>query len=230
MYLKSKLTSKAVLTNALKDSTVKQLNKVACDPLYRLLDSITRFYNDHVRSSYFSLYDKIDETQEEYMKAILEKNNDKMLYPDANSTMRVSYGKVEGFSPKDGITYNYYTTLSGVIEKDDPDIYDYKVPEKLKKLYREKDFGRYCLPDSTLPVCFTATNHTTGGNSGSPVIDAEGNLIGINFDRCWEGTMSDLEFDPEKCRNISLDVRYFLFLVDKFADAGYLLNEMKIVN
>ena len=230
MYSKSRLTSKAVLTNALKDSTAKQLNKVACDPLYRLLDSITRFYNNHVRNSYFSLYDKIDETQEKYMKAILEKNKDKMLYPDANSTMRVSYGKVEGFSPKDGITYNYYTTLSGVIEKDAPDIYDYKVPEKLKKLYREKDFGRYCLPDSTLPVCFTATNHTTGGNSGSPVIDAEGNLIGINFDRCWEGTMSDLEFDPEKCRNISLDVRYFLFLVDKFAGAGYLLNEMKIVN
>jgi len=163
------------------------------------------------------------------MKALLEMKSGQMIYPDANSTLRVSYGKVEGFSPRDGVIYNYYTTLDGVLEKEDPDISDYKVSDRLKELCRLKDFGSYSLPDSTLPVCFTASNHTTGGNSGSPVIDANGYLIGINFDRGWEGTMSDIKFDTAICRNISLDVRYLLFIIDKFAGAGYLLDEMKII-
>jgi len=120
------------------------------------------------------------------------------------------------------------TTLDGVIEKDNPNIYDYDVPEKLKELYKAKDFGRYEV-NGTVPVCFIATNHTTGGNSGSPVLDAEGNLIGLNFDRAWDGIMSDMEFDPERSRNVTLDIRYLLFIVDKFAGAGHLLKEMTII-
>jgi len=137
--------------------------------------------------------------------------------------------KVEGYNARDGVEYNYFTTLEGIIEKDNPQIYDYRVPERMKELFARKDYGRYAQPNGTMPVCFTASNHTTGGNSGSPVIDANGYLIGINFDRCWEGTMSDIMFDPEKCRNIALDMRYMLFVIDKFAQAGYLLNEMKII-
>ena len=140
----------------------------------------------------------------------------------------MTYGKVEGYEPLDGVRYNYYTTLSGIMEKDNPEIYDYDVPDKLKELYNQKDFGEYEV-NNDVPVCFTASNHTSGGNSGSPVVNANGELIGLNFDRCWEGTMSDIMFDPDMCRNISLDIRYALFIIDKFAGAGYLLDEMEIV-
>ena len=119
--------------------------------------------------------------------------------------------------------------MDGIVEKVATGIYDYTMPKKLKELYNAKDFGDYANADGSMPVCFIASNHTTGGNSGSPVIDANGNLIGINFDRCWEGTMSDIMFDPAKCRNIALDMRYMLFLIDKYAGAGYLLGEMDIV-
>jgi len=125
--------------------------------------------------------------------------------------------------------FKYYTTLEGIMEKDNPEIYDYNVPDRLKELYETKDFGPYAADEGYLPVCFTASNHTTGGNSGSPVVNAEGHLVGVNFDRCWEGTMSDIMYDPEQSRNISIDIRYALFLIDKFAGAGYLLEEMDIV-
>jgi hypothetical protein len=118
--------------------------------------------------------------------------------------------------------------LQGIIEKDNPDIYDYAVPDKLKELYHTSDFGVYGNSDGTMPVCFTASNHTTGGNSGSPILNENGMLIGINFDRNWEGTMSDIMYDPEMCRNISLDIRYMLFIVDKFAGAGHLVEEMNV--
>jgi len=150
------------------------------------------------------------------------------LYPDANLTLRVTYGKVEGYEPRDAVSYNYYTTITGIMEKDNPAIYDYDVPARLKELYRTKDFGRYEV-NGDVPVCFTASNHTSGGNSGSPVINGNGELIGVNFDRCWEGTMSDIMYDPERCRNISLNIRYALFIIDKFAGAGYLLDEMQLV-
>ena len=164
-----------------------------------------------------------------YMRGQMEFLKDKTFYPDANLTLRVSYGKVEGFEPSDGVVYLPVSTLEGIIEKDNPEIFDYDIPQKLRDLYAAKDYGRWEV-DGTVPVCFLATNHTSGGNSGSPVINADGNLVGINFDRVWEGTMSDLAFDPELCRNISLDIRYVLFLIDKYAGARNILDELTLVD
>ena len=136
---------------------------------------------------------------------------------------------MDDYTPADAVTYQYYTTLAGVIQKEDSAVYDYRVDARLKKLYEQRDYGRYADRDGTLHVAFTSSNHTTGGNSGSPVLNAEGQLIGINFDRNWEGTLSDLMYDPAQCRNISLDIRYCLFVIDKVAGANRLIREMKIV-
>lgn len=230
MYMKSFLVNKQTMLSVTEEkASLKLIQKCKKDELYLLLDAITRNFNDKVSDKYWDITRKIDLVQQKFVKAQFEMKKGGMIYPDANSTLRVSYGKVEGYKSRDGVSYNYYTTLDGVMEKESTDSEEYRVDNKLKHLYKTKDFGSYALPDSTMPVCFTASNHTTGGNSGSPVIDSRGNLIGINFDRCWEGTMSDIEFDPEKCRNISLDMRYMLFIIDKYAGAGYLLSEMKIV-
>ena len=151
------------------------------------------------------------------------------FYPDANLTLRVAYGHIKGYSPADGVYYTPSSTIRGIMEKDNPEIFDYNIPQTLRDIYASKDYGRWADVTGEVPVCFIATNHTTGGNSGSPVINADGDLIGLNFDRVWEGTMSDIVFDPEICRNISLDVRYVLFTIEKIGGAGYLLDEMTIL-
>ena len=167
-----------------------------------------------------------------YMKGQMEYNDatngGKVFYPDANSTLRVTYGKVKGYKPADAIYYTPVSSLDGIIEKDNPEIYDYNIPQKLRDLHAAKDYGQWEV-DGSVPVAFIAMNHTSGGNSGSPVLDAEGNLIGVNFDRVWEGTMSDVVYDPEICRNISIDIRYALFIIDKLAGANHLLDEMEIL-
>ena len=152
---------------------------------------------------------------------------DHVFDPDANSTLRIAYGKVDGFNPSDAVRYKCYSTLEGIMEKDNPEIYDYNVPQRLRDLYEAKDYGRWEV-NGTVPVAFIATNHTTGGNSGSPVINGNGELIGVNFDRCWESTMSDIKYDSDLCRNIAVDIRYVLFLIDKYAGANYLIEEMKL--
>jgi hypothetical protein len=129
----------------------------------------------------------------------------------------------------DGVRYYHQTTLEGIIEKDNPDIYDYRVPQKLKELFYARDFGEYAGKDGRIPVCFIASNHTSGGNSGSPVVNADGHLIGVNFDRNWQGTMSDIMYDPDLCRNISLDIRYALFIIDRFAGAKHLIEELDLI-
>ena len=150
----------------------------------------------------------------------------KAFYPDANLTLRVAYGHIKGYSPSDAVYYMPSSTIKGIMQKDNPEIFDYNIPQRLRDIYAARDFGPWTDASGEVPVCFIATNHTTGGNSGSPVINAEGNLIGLNFDRVWEGTMSDIVFDPEICRNIALDIRYVLFIIDKVADADHLLEEM----
>ena len=172
---------------------------------------------------------KMDKSYRIYMAGLMEMQQNRRFYPDANSTLRVAYGKVDNYQPADGVTYNYFTTLAGVMQKEDSAVYDYQVDSRLKKLYKDHDYGPYADHDGTMHVAFTASNHTTGGNSGSPVLNAEGQLIGINFDRNWEGTLSDLMYDPSQCRNISLDIRYCLFVIDKVAGDDRLIREMKII-
>ena len=156
-----------------------------------------------------------------YMRGQMEFEKDRDFFPDANLTLRVAYGRVCGYSPADGTWYKPVSTLKGVMEKDNPDIFDYNIPQTLRDIYAR---GGY----EDTPVCFLANNHTTGGNSGSPVINADGELIGLNFDRVWEGTMSDIVFDPEVCRNISLDIRYALFVIREIGHAGHLIEEMDL--
>jgi hypothetical protein len=230
IYRKSILTSKTKLNALLNDFTPANAKKLEKDPIIRLYREFVDAFTVKVWPNHAKISTKIGAVQKLYMKALMEMNKAKALYPDANFTLRVAYGKVEGYQPKDGVTYKHFTTLDGIIAKDNPEIYDYNVPQRLKELYKSKDYGQYADPsDGKVHTCFVASNHTTGGNSGSPVVNAEGHLIGVNFDRCWEGTMSDIMFDPERCRNIVLDIRYALFLIDKFAGAGYLLDEMQLV-
>ena len=227
-YKKSIFSDSIKIKSLLSNLNTKSFKKLHKDPLYALYSNLTAFYNKNIEPSYLKLSQEILKTQKNYMAAILEQKNGLRLMADANLTLRVTYGKTEGFEPMDGVYYQYYTTLKGMIGKEDPKISDYVVPEKLKKLYLTKDYGIYANAAGEMPIAFCASNHTTGGNSGSPVLDANGELIGVNFDRCWEGTMSDVLFDPERCRNIALDIRYALFVIDKFAGAGYLLKEMQL--
>ncbi len=212
--------------SAYKASEYKKLEK---DPLYRFGESIYERYTKDISPQSQKFNTKIDSLQRIYMAGQMEMGK-RRFYPDANSTLRIAYGNVDGFRPADAVSYNYFTTSKGILEKEDPTIYDYTVHPKLKKLFAEHDFGPYGDKDGSLHIAFTATNHTTGGNSGSPVLDANGYLLGLNFDRNWEGTMSDLMYDPDLCRNITLDIRYCLFIIDKFAGAQRLINEMKIIN
>ena len=197
------------------------------DPAFLTMASLYQHYYEYLPD--YELYtDAVDSLQRIYMQAQREVFSDRTFYPDANLTMRATYGKVEGMQVRDAVRYQHYTTLDGVIAKYDPENYEFQVPEKLIQLYEKGDFGRFG-EKGELHVAFIASNHTSGGNSGSPVFNGEGQLIGLNFDRNWEGTMSDFFYDPNLCRNISVDIRYILFLVDKYGEAGYLLDEMELV-
>ena len=180
---------------------------------------------DSVNMEITLLYRAYMNGQIEYNKA---NRGTKVFYPDANSTLRVAYGHVKGYSPSDAVYYTPVSSIDGIMQKDNPNIFDYNIPQKLRDIYKAKDYGRWNV-NGSVPVAFITTNHTTGGNSGSPVLDANGNLIGVNFDRVWEGTMSDVVFDPEICRNIALDIRFALFTIDKLAGAQHLLDEMVII-
>ncbi len=228
IYRKSILSDFDQLQKLLENGSDKKLLKLRKDPMVSLYNSFYLKNSMDIALVLKVTTEKITEGLKVYMAGIMEMKSGQAFYPDANLTLRVTYGKVEGYNPQDGVAYKHFTTLKGIMEKDNPEIYDYDVPDRLKEIYNNKDFGRYAV-NGEVPVCFTASNHTTGGNSGSPVVNGNGELIGVNFDRCWEGTMSDIMFDPEVCRNISLDIRYALFLIDKFAGAGYLLDEMKLV-
>ena len=233
----SVITGRGSVNNA---TTYSDINKVFADrnalvqnlkndPLMKLFSQFRENYFATTDKKYSELQAQIDANQKKYMAQQMETDQDRKFFPDANSTLRVTYGKVAGSNPKDALYYGYQTHLAGVIEKYIPGDYEFDVPKKLIELYNAKDYGIYKNSTGDVPVNFTATNHTTGGNSGSPALDANGNLIGLNFDRQWEGTMSDINYDPRFSRNIMVDTKYILFIVDKFANAKWLLDEMKIV-
>lgn len=202
---------------------------VKAEPVVQLLNDVVNTYVADIQGKMNEMQAAINKLQREYMKAQMEVMKEKKFYPDANSTLRITYGKVKPYDARDAVKYDYYTYLDGVMEKYVPGDYEFDVPEKLRQLYKNKDYGQYGS-SGKMPVCFIAANHTTGGNSGSPALDASGNLVGLNFDRVWEGTMSDINYDPSICRNIMVDIRYVLFVVDKFAGAGHLVKEMKLVH
>lgn len=207
----------------------KSVEKLKQDPAYRLAASIVGFQEEKIAPDLSRIQRELKRTHRLWLAGLMEMQPEKTFYPDANSTLRIAYGKIGGYSPADAVDYRYYTSLKGIMEKDNPAIYDYNVPQKLRDLYTSGDFGPY-LQNGEVPVCFLASNHTTGGNSGSPVLNAEGQLIGINFDRAWDGVMSDMQYDPDICRNIAVDIRYVLFIIDKLAGASHLLEEMVLVN
>lgn len=226
VYKKSIFANEEEVTEFLEKFKRSKYRKIKKDPAFRLAEDFAGFYYDVLQEDLDRYDTKTDSLQRIYMRGLMEMQRERTFYPDANFTLRVAYGKVEPYYPADAVFYNYFTTLEGIMEKEDPAIYDYVVEDRLKQLYQEKDYGRYADEDGSMHVCFIATNHTSGGNSGSPVLNADGHLIGINFDRCWEGTMSDVIYDPAMCRNITLDIRYCLFIIDKFAGAGHLIEEM----
>ena len=207
----------------------KALNKTSA---VKFLMEIQQMYVQ-VREAYNQPQDRIDELTRLYVKGLREMNADKAYAPDANSTLRVAYGQIGGMEPADGLLYKHYTTLDGVIAKEVEGVaatHEFYVEPKLKELHADRDYGRWTNAEGDLPVGFLASNHTTGGNSGSPVLDADGNLIGLNFDRTWQSTMSDVMYNAEICRNIAVDVRYICFIVEKFAGASHLIEEMNFVN
>ena len=229
VYGQSKLTSYNGVKELLNGDSKTVISNLNNDKGYQLIKGIADKFLNEIAPKYDKLNLKITALQRTYMKAQLEMNAGGRMFPDANSTLRLTYGKVKGYSPKDATAYAAKTYMEGVMEKYIPGDYEFDVPSKLIQLYTNKDYGHYS-ENGKMPVCFVATNHTTGGNSGSPAIDGKGNLIGLNFDRAWEGTMSDIYYDPSICRNIMVDIRYVLFIIDKYADAKNLINEIKLVH
>ncbi|MFN4026472.1 MAG: S46 family peptidase [Flavobacterium sp.] len=229
VFNQSQLVSYDKIKELLTGDSKTVLEKLNKDRGFQIIKAMADSHLKKVAPKYDEINLRNIATQRTYMKAIMELSpKSARIFPDANSTLRVTYGKIKGYKPSDAVVYEPFTYLDGVIEKYIPGDYEFDVPKKLIDLYNAKDYGKYGV-NGKMPVAFIATNHTTGGNSGSPALDAKGNLIGLNFDRVWEGTMSDIYYSPEICRNIMVDLRYVLFIVDKFAGAKNLIEEMKII-
>lgn len=227
LYSKTAFSRQMMIETVLKNPGHSTLARLKKDPAYQLMKEL--YDKNAFFAPEYSAYQKdVERNLEIYVKGMMELFPEKRFWPDANSTIRVSYGKIEGSDPKDGLRYKHYTTLDGIIEKYAPDNEDFEIPTRLRELYNAKNYGPYAV-NGTVPVAFTASLHTTGGNSGSPILNADGHLIGLNFDRSWESTMSDLYYSPTMCRNIAMDTRYLLFVIDKYAGAQNLIKEMEII-
>ncbi len=230
IYKESPLVSQQTLWDAyLSKDPAQAVDLIKKDKTVQLYIDMSDTYSTKVAGKLNPIQNRINQLQRTYMQAQMDVMKEKKFYPDANSTLRVTYGNVKGYTARDAVKYNPYSYMDGIMEKYKPGDYEFDVPEKLRDLYNKKDFGPYG-EKGKMPVCFIAANHTTGGNSGSPALDAYGNLVGLNFDRVWEGTMSDINYDPSICRNIMVDIRYILFIIDKYAGATHLVKEMKLVH
>lgn len=228
IFTGSKLLQEKKVAAILENFDAKAAAELAKDPALQLAASLYSNYLQKVAPSYGAFQAQEEELMETYVKGALTMFPKQRHWSDANSTLRIAYGKLEGSAPHDGMAYLPYTTIDGVMQKYQKDHPDFDLPQRFMDLYEAKDFGPY-TQDGELWVCFTASNHTTGGNSGSPVIDAKGRLMGINFDRSWESTMSDFMFDESRCRNIAVDIRYVLWVIDRYGQASWLIDEMKLV-
>jgi len=226
LFQESLFTDQSRLMGFLQDPTVEALNS---DPAYTAMQSFMNNYYQNLAPTLRAAYGDLENNNRLFVHGLREMNPDREYYPDANSTMRLTFGTVQPYEPRDGVLYQYYTTLEGVMEKMDPDDDEFEVPDKLVDLYEKKDYGRYAMEDNTLPVCFISNNDITGGNSGSPVINGKGYLIGTAFDGNWEAMSGDIAFEDKLQRCINVDIRYTLFIIDKFAGAGYLIDEMTLV-
>jgi len=224
VFKKSIFVDPVKVNEFLDTPDLKTLQK---DLAFAMARDIYRKYFE-IDDQYMEYRDNLDKGRRMYIAGLMEMQKSKTFYPDANSTLRLTYGQVGDYEAKDAVFYNYYTTLTGVMEKEDPDNFEYAVPEKLKTLYRDKDFGIYGT-DDYMPVCFTTNNDITGGNSGSPVLNANGELIGVAFDGNWEAMSGDIVFENDIQKCINVDIRYVLFIIDKYAGATHLIDEMKIV-
>lgn len=229
IYGESVMDDKLALQELLDKKPKKIVKTIAKDPIYRISSELLESYFNKVRPGYAEFSAKHDALMSVYVKAKMDLFPTEKYFPDANSTLRLTFGKMEGSKPRDGMAYLPYTTLEGVMQKYKPGDKEFDLPAKLIELYEEKDYGAYAV-DGELRVCFLGSNHTTGGNSGSPTLNARGELVGLNFDRTWESTMSDIMFNGEICRNIMVDMNYILFIIDKFAGAGHLVDEMSLVH
>ena len=229
MFDKSMLLNEGKLLKRLNKLSTRNIKKIKKDPAYIMAKDFSEVWSKKIIPNYYAHRNKSEALMKDYSKAIQTVFPDKNYWYDANSTLRVSYGQIEGSAPRDGMKYTHYTTASGIMAKYIPGNDEFDVPEKLVTLIENKDYGKYANGDNDLVICFTGSNHTTGGNSGSPVINGNGELIGINFDRSWESTMSDVMFSEKLCRNITVDIRYVLFVIDKYADCTRLIEEMDLV-
>ena len=229
IFRRSYLTRGDRLIALLKKDPETALDILRGDPGYVFAAQLNQHNEERVVNIYNEIRQRAEPLQRRYMKGLLLFFPEKKLYPDANGTMRVSYGKVEGFTGLEGKKFDHVTDLDGVIAKYQPGDYEFDLPLGLVDLHKKKDYGKYAMKNGKLPVCFLGSNHTTGGNSGSPALNAKGRLVGLNFDRTWQSTMSDVNYDPNICRNIMVDIRYVLFLIDKLGGAPHLVEEMTLV-
>ena len=227
MYTKSIFATQEKFNAFIKTISLETIATIEQDLAIQFYNSVDSLFTADIKPLLPEINARTTALNKKWMKALMEMQPNKTFFADANSTLRVAYGKIGGYTAKDAIYYKHNTTLTGIIEKDNPNIYDYDIPQKLREIYTNKDFGKYAV-NNDIPVCFVANNHTTGGNSGSPILNSEGHLIGINFDRAWDGVMSDIQFDPNICRNIAVDIRYVLFIIDKVAGANHLIKEMEL--